>query len=149
MLSPLQWKPSTNRTRKKSKGGGCKVCKLRKIRCGEEKPSCANCKIYYCDRIQRCQYGDRTEVPPARKLRLVPTRPPVRNIGFFISHDEESSRLPPHRSRLPSIVGSGNVDMFGIHPVRKLPDVDELLCYYVSLLVVKQTKARLYAIGGR
>jgi hypothetical protein len=71
----------SRRARKKSKGG-CKACKLRKvkvgntcfvfralltIKCDETRPVCGKCRVYYSNRVVACDYDAATGLGLRRK----------------------------------------------------------------------------------
>ena len=138
---------SSARTRKKSKGG-CKTCKTRRVKvetlskhspslaysfadelqCDEIHPVCGNCKTYYSNSIESCEYN-LSCLPQNRKIKLT-----SESSGSRSSHSSpviavKTSRpvtFTHHRPVLPKTVGMLTLDPFETQPKSIFPHNDLL-----------------------
>ncbi|KAF8866558.1 hypothetical protein BDZ45DRAFT_276268 [Acephala macrosclerotiorum] len=62
--------PAPQRCHKKSRGG-CKACKLRKVKCDEKKQICGKCVVHFSN-ITACDYGPAPKAKPNAKRIPIP-----------------------------------------------------------------------------
>jgi hypothetical protein len=143
--------PRINRTRKKSKAG-CKTCKIRRLKvgrhpdkvvhvsladnlqCDETHPVYGNCKLYYSNRIESCEYDCGA---PQRKKSKAPSTKASSSRDSSAPEDHVLSLylqepFPQGRTLFPKTIGTLTLDPFGAQPKSKLPKADQLLYFCMS-----------------
>jgi hypothetical protein len=80
---------------KKRSRTGCWPCKARKVKCGEEKPSCQNCLKAgeTCDYSIRLNWGGRSRKDSSQRLILLPLLLPPHPVVLMLV--AKSTSFPP------------------------------------------------------
>ncbi|PMD31383.1 hypothetical protein L207DRAFT_641097, partial [Hyaloscypha variabilis F] len=134
VIVPENKEPATRRSHKKSKGG-CKMCKERKLKCDEIKPTCSNCQRRFIS-SQPCDYSHLTSrasraTPPALIPRIAEGRPSESGYasdrtGTSLDNGENSPII------LPTSLSAELLDPFRTHPETRVAGINVLLKHYLG-----------------
>jgi hypothetical protein len=99
------------------------------LQCDETHPVCGNCKVYYGNRIESCEYdfgalkhkkskAPSTEASSSRDSSI----PDNHMLSLYLNEP-----FPQGRTLFPKTVGILTLDPFGTQPKSKLPKADQQL----------------------